>query len=218
MKLKLLLSCVGVVLAGLGQFSVKSQAGELICEGKHLTVIGDSLVAGYGLAPGEGFPEQLQKALLDKGYKIELSNAGVSGDTSSAGLARLDWSLSDDTSAVVLEFGANDALRGISPDLTRKNIDAMIVNLKTRNIDIIVAGMLAPPNMGEKYGVEFNAIYPELAEKHGVALYPFFLDGVAGTPELNQSDGIHPTSEGIKVMVENFLPTAIEQMQRVCEN
>ena len=186
------------------------------CEGKKLVVFGDSLVAGYGLAPGAAFPEQLGKSLETRGVKIDVINAGVSGDTTSSGLARLDWSVGEGTDAVILELGANDALRGISPDVTQKNLDEMISRLKESNIEILLAGMVAPPNMGHSYGKTFNSIYPKLAEKHGVQLYPFFLDGVAADTRLNQADGIHPTKEGISVIVEKFMPFAEKLLTKIC--
>lgn len=179
-----------------------AQAGQI----SKMVVLGDSLVAGYGLGPGEAFPEKLQAAAAKAGLEIIVENAGVSGDTTSGGLARLDWSVSDDTDLVLIELGANDALRGISPEVSRQNIEAIITRLRQRDIHVMLAGMLAPPNMGEEYGSAFNAIYPELAEKHDVPLYPFFLDGVAAERDLNQPDGIHPTAEGIDVIVERFLP------------
>ena len=143
---------------------------------------GDSLMAGYGLDAGESFPEKLEKALRDKGHDVVIANAGVSGDTTSGGLARLDWSIPDGTQVVILELGANDMLRGIAPEITEKNLDAMIARLKERNITVLLAGMRAAPNLGPDYQAAFDAIYPRLAEKYGVALYPFFLDGVAGRP------------------------------------
>ncbi|MEM5502105.1 arylesterase [Ahrensia kielensis] len=167
---------------------------------------GDSLMAGYQLENGNGFPDQLQAVLREKGHDIAIANAGVSGDTTSGGLARLEWSVPDNTDFVILELGGNDALRGIQPDITRQNLDQMIEALKARNIDVLLVGMIAPPNMGDAYGAAFNKIYAELAEKHNVPLYPFFLEGAITNPELMQADGIHPTKEGVKIMVENFLP------------
>ncbi|WP_202899047.1 arylesterase [Ahrensia sp. 13_GOM-1096m] len=167
---------------------------------------GDSLMAGYQLENGNGFPDHLQAVLREKGHDIAIANAGVSGDTSSGGLARLEWSVPDNTDFVILELGGNDALRGIQPEITRQNLDQMIEALKARNIDVLLVGMIAPPNMGDAYGAAFNKIYAELAEKHDVPLYPFFLEGAITNPELMQADGIHPTKEGVKIMVENFLP------------
>ncbi len=167
---------------------------------------GDSLMAGYQLGNGEGFPDQLQQSLQELGYDVAIANAGVSGDTTSGGLSRLDWSVPDGTDFVILELGANDALRGISPQITRDNLDKMIASLKQRNVDVLLVGMLAPPNMGDDYANDFNPIYPDLAEKYDLPLYPFFLDGVLTIPDLMLSDGIHPNSEGVKTMVERFLP------------
>ncbi|MDD9911247.1 MAG: arylesterase [Ahrensia sp.] len=176
-------------------------------ETKTIVVLGDSLVAGYQLAAGEGFVDQLQIALEEKGIPVEIVGAGVSGDTTSGGLARLDWSVPDGTDGVLLELGANDALRGLPPETTRENLDAMITRLQERGIKVLLAGMLAPPNMGEDYASAFNPIYAELAEEQGVALYPFFLDGVAGEANLNLGDGIHPNPVGIKVIVRKIMPT-----------
>lgn len=167
---------------------------------------GDSLMAGYGLGPGEGFPEKLQAALQAKGHDVVISNAGVSGDTTSGGLSRLDWSVPDDTDLVILELGANDMLRGVSPEITEKNLDTMMERLKGRGIDIVLAGMLAAPNLGPDYGARFDGIYPALAKKYDVTLYPFFLDGVAGERSYALEDGMHPNAAGIDRMVERFLP------------
>ena len=167
---------------------------------------GDSLMAGYQLASDAAFPSRLEAALRDKGHDVTVVNAGVSGDTSSGGLARLDWSVPDDTDLVILELGANDALRGILPELTRDNLDKMISRLKERGIGVVLAGMLAPPNMGPDYETAFNAIYPDLAERHGVPLHPFFLDGVAANQQLLLADGMHPNPDGVDVMVTAILP------------
>ena len=168
---------------------------------------GDSLMAGYQLGPGESFPEKLQAALTAKGLDVEVIGAGVSGDTTSGGLARLDWSVPDGTDLVILELGANDMLRGIAPDLTEKNLDSMLARLRDRNIGVLLAGMLAAPNLGPDYAQAFNGLYDRLAQKYDVPLYPFFLDGVAGERSLVQSDGMHPTAEGIDIMVGRMLPT-----------
>lgn len=186
-------------------------------EAVRIVVLGDSLSAGYGLAPGEGFPARLQSALDSRGLKATIIDAGVSGDTTRGGLSRLDWSVPADADAVIVELGGNDALRGIGPDITRKSLDAIIARLKERDQAVLLAGMLAPPNMGDDYAGRFNAIYPELAEAYDIALYPFFLDGVAGEPSLNQQDGIHPTAEGVDVIVSKILPAVeglIESVQR----
>ena len=168
---------------------------------------GDSLMAGHGLGPGEGFTDRLQAALRADGHDVTVDDAGVSGDTTSGGLSRLDWSVPDGTQLVILELGANDMLRGLSPDIVEKNLDAMMARLKERNISVILAGMLAAPNLGETYRQAFDGIYPRLAAKYGAPLYPFFLDGVAGDPALQLSDGMHPNAKGIDRMVEGILPT-----------
>lgn len=169
---------------------------------------GDSLMAGYELAPEDAFPAKLEVALKDKGRDVTIANASVSGDTTSGGLARLDWSVPDGTDAVLLELGANDALRGISPEKTRANLDAMISRLKERGIKVLLVGMLAPPNMGADYAARFDTIYPDLAQSHNITLYPFFLDGVAAETGLDIGDGMHPNAKGIDIMVERFLPYA----------
>ncbi len=198
----------------IGTYSASASEG---CIAENLVVLGDSLVAGYGLNPGESFPEQLDRALSEKGYDINIINAGVSGDTSSGGLARLEWSVPENTDAVIVELGANDALRGIEPSVTRKNISAIVLKLKERGADVLLAGMFAPPNMGADYAREFNRIYPEISQSHDVMLYPFFLDGVAAEAELNQDDGIHPTAEGIGVIVEKFLPFGEKLLNQNCD-
>lgn len=167
---------------------------------------GDSLMAGYLLPGNAGFPQQLETALHEKGFNVTVENAGVSGDTTTGGLSRIDWSVPDGTDLVILELGANDALRGISPEITEKNLDTMITRLKERDIDIILAGMLAPPNMGQDYADKFNPIYPRLAQKHQIALYPFFLDGVATQKDFLLEDGMHPNEKGVRVIVSKFLP------------
>lgn len=177
-------------------------------ESVSLVGFGDSLMAGYQLAPGDAFPARLEKALKDKGLDVTITNAGVSGDTTSGGLARIDWSVPDGTKGVILELGANDALRGIPPEETAKNLEAMIVRLKERRIAVLLVGMLAPPNMGPDYAERFNAIYSELAREHNLLFYAFFLDGVVTRANLQLEDGMHPNGEGIGVMVERFLPTA----------
>ncbi|WP_275174228.1 arylesterase [Bradyrhizobium sp. CSS354] len=172
-----------------------------------LVVLGDSLSAGLGLPAQEAFPAKLQKSLQDKGIEVGMTNAGVSGDTSSGGRDRLDWSVPDGTDGVIIELGANDALRGIDPDLTRAALTEIVQRLKARKIAVMLCGMLAPPNYGADYAARFNSIYPDLAKKYGVPLYPFFLDGVAADAKLNQADGIHPTAPGVDIIVRNILPT-----------
>ncbi|MEC9343057.1 MAG: arylesterase [Pseudomonadota bacterium] len=179
-----------------------------------LVVLGDSLVAGYGLEPGQAFPSRLETALKERGHDVTVINAGVSGDTSSGGLERLDWSVPPEADAVIVELGANDALRGLAPSSTRDNLDAIVTRLKARGMAVLLAGMLAPPNMGSAYGQAFNAIYPDLAGAHDVALYPFFLDGVAAQPSLNLSDGMHPNAAGVDEIVARFLPAAEQLLAR----
>ena len=180
-----------------------------------LVALGDSLTAGYGLGPGEGFVPQLQAALSARGHNVHVRNGGVSGDTSTGGLARLDWAVGPDTQAVILELGANDMLRGIAPDVTRANLTAIIKRLQARNIEVMLAGMLAAPNLGEAYAARFNPIYPQLAEQFGPVFYPFFLDGVAGQRGLNLADGIHPNAQGIGVVVDNMLPSVERLLAQV---
>jgi acyl-CoA thioesterase-1 len=172
-----------------------------------VVVLGDSLSAGYGLSGAAAFPIRLQKALKTKGIGVDMINAGVSGDTTSGGRDRLDWSVPPGTQAVILELGANDALRGTDPKVTRAALSDILTRLKARGVAVLLCGMLAPPNYGADYADRFNAIYPDLAQSFGVPLYPFFLEGVATQPKLNQPDGLHPTAEGVDVIVQNILPS-----------
>jgi acyl-CoA thioesterase I len=180
-----------------------------------IVAFGDSLTAGLGLPVQDAFPSKLAAALKAKGYDVAIVNAGVSGDTTSAALARLDWSVSAGTQAVILEFGANDAFRGILPAIVSQNLDEIIRRLKARNIEVLLAGMYAPPNLGADYAAAFDAIYPALAKKHGLILVPFFLKGVAGNAALNQADGIHPTADGVDVIVQTMLPSVEALIQRM---
>lgn len=175
-----------------------------------LVGLGDSLMAGYQLPPGDGFPAKLETALKAKGLDVAVADAGVSGDTTSGGLSRIDWSVPDGTDGVILELGANDALRGIPPEQTEKNLETMIERLKERKIPIFLAGMLAPPNMGPDYAEKFNPIYKRLADKYQLALYPFFLDGLAAHADLQLDDGMHPNPKGVDVMIEHILPAVIK--------
>jgi acyl-CoA thioesterase-1 len=172
-----------------------------------IVVLGDSLSAGLGLPAGDAFPARLQKALKEKGIDIDISNAGVSGDTASGGRDRLDWSVPEGTEGVILELGANDALRGIDPSVTRAALSDIVGRLKARGIAVLLCGMLAPPNYGSDFAARFNSIYPDLARSFGVALYPFFLDGVAADAKLNQADGMHPTRAGVDMIVTRIMPT-----------
>jgi len=173
-----------------------------------LTIVafGDSLVAGLGLPQEQAFPARLEAALRERGHEVTIVNAGVSGDTSAAGLARLDWSIPEGVDGVIVELGANDMLRGVDPRLTRQNIEAILARLKQRNIPVLLAGMRASPNLGAEYARQFDAIFPELAAAHDAALYPFFLEGVAAQPALNQPDGMHPNPQGVDTIVANFMP------------
>lgn len=177
--------------------------------------LGDSLMAGYGLPPGDGFTDQLQEALQADGIAAIVTNAGVSGDTSAGGRARLDWALASDPDVVILELGANDGLRGLEPAETKRNLDAILTTLGEKGLPVLLAGMLAPPNLGREYSAEFEALFRDLAGKHGVLFYPFFLDGVVGDPALNQQDGIHPTREGVAVIVERILPLVKDLLARI---
>ncbi|RMF00566.1 MAG: arylesterase [Alphaproteobacteria bacterium] len=177
-------------------------------EPEMLTVValGDSLTAGFGLAREAAFPRQLEAALRKRGHKVRVINAGVSGDTTAAGLARLDWALGPRADAVILELGANDALRGLEPGQARANLDAILTRLREKRIPVLIAGMLAPRNLGPDYASRFDSIFPDLAKKHGALLYPFFLEGVAGKRALNLPDGLHPNARGVAVIVARILP------------
>jgi len=181
---------------------------------KVVMTLGDSLTAGYGLPAADGFVAQLQAALSKRGRQVLVRNGSVSGDTTSGGRARLAWTLSGRVDLVILELGANDGLRGVDPAVTRANLDVMLAELKRRKIPVLLAGMLAPPNLGPEYGKAFNNIYPDLARRHGVRLYPFFLDGVAAKPGLNQHDGLHPNKAGVKVIVAAMTPYVLDLLDR----
>lgn len=197
----------GVVV--LVAITVALAAGPVLGAPFRIIGFGDSLMAGYELEAGQGFTDQLQAALERRGHEVEVVNAGVSGDTTSGGLARLDWSVGEDADLVILELGANDALRGVAPAITRRNLAAMISALQARGIEVLLAGMLSPPNMGVDYAREFDAIYPALAEAHGVPLYPFFLDGVMTQRDMLLADGMHPSAQGVARIVEGILPQVI---------
>jgi acyl-CoA thioesterase-1 len=212
MRVQTVFCRVAVALAcALALSAVPAAAAE-----KPLTIValGDSLTAGYGLKNHDAFPAKLQEALAAKGIAVTVNNAGVSGDTMSGGLARLDWSVPPETDAVILELGANDALRGLDPAVTRRALDAILAALARRNIPVLLCGMLAPRNMGADYASAFDPMFPELAKTYGAVLYPFFLDGVATDPKLNQGDGLHPTAAGVDVIVMKILPKVEELIAR----
>ncbi|HUD85706.1 MAG TPA: arylesterase [Xanthobacteraceae bacterium] len=192
-------------------------AGQAANAGTPITIValGDSLTAGYGLPDKDGFVPQLQAALAANGLAATIQNAGVSGDTASDGLARLDWSVPQGTDAVIVELGANDMLRGIKPEVTRAALDAILSRLTERHIAVLLCGMRAAPNLGADYGQAFERIYPELAAKYGVLLYPFFLDGVAADLSMTQHDGLHPNAVGVGVIVQRILPKVKELIARV---
>ncbi len=179
-----------------------------------LVAFGDSLSAGYMLAPAEAFPAQLEKALRTRGHAVRVANAGVSGDTTSGGVARIDWAVPDTTDGVILELGANDALRGIDPATARANLERILTELGRRGIPVLIAGMQAPRNWGDDYARTFDAMYLELAGKHGALLYPFFLDGVVLDPALNLGDGMHPNAKGVARIVERILPSVEQLIKR----
>ena len=171
-----------------------------------IVALGDSLTAGYGVVAKDSFPVRLEAALRDAGVNARVVNVGVSGDTTAGGLARIDWVLASDPDLVVVELGANDGLRGLDPADIEANLDAILARLADHGTPAVLTGMLAPPNLGRAYGEAFNAVFPRLANRHGVVFYPFFLDGVVAQPALNQRDGIHPNPAGVRVIVERFLP------------
>ncbi|WP_271897691.1 arylesterase [Candidatus Phyllobacterium onerii] len=197
-----------LVLSGLVALPSLALANQNAVSDRPLAVVGfgDSLMSGFQLPIQDSFTAQLEKALKDKGVNVTITNAGVAGETTTDGVSRLDWSVPEGTDLVILEFGANDALRGIDPAISEKNLSDILEKLKQRNVQVILAGMLAPPNMGNDYAQKFNAIFPRLAEKYDVPLYPFFLDGVATVKSLQLADGEHPNTEGVAKMVEGFLP------------
>jgi acyl-CoA thioesterase-1 len=195
-----------VNLAVLALAALIPSAGAAEAETLRVLMLGDSLTAGYGLPARDALPTQLEAALRERGYDVTVLNAGVSGDTTTGGLARLDWALADDPDIVIVALGANDGLRGLDPEQVEANLDAIISRLKDEGLRVLLMGMYAPPNLGQDYVRRFNAMFPALAKRHEVPLYPFLLEGVALDPRLNQSDGIHPNAEGVAVMVRGMLP------------
>jgi acyl-CoA thioesterase-1 len=196
--------CCGVFAAAFFWISAAAQAEEPL----EILAVGDSLTAGYGLAQEQAFPRVLERRLSEMGWTLRVRNGGVSGDTTAGGRARLAWMLEPRPDAAILELGANDALRGLPPAAARANLAAMLAELRARRIPVLLAGMLAPPNLGAAYAREFDAIHPSLAKEFGVPLYPFFLDGAAGNPALLQADGLHPNPKGVEEIVRRILPDA----------
>lgn len=182
-------------------------------ESVKITMLGDSLTAGYGLSGSEAFPSKLEAALRAAGHSVSITNAGVSGDTTTQALARLDWALSDNPDAVFVQLGGNDALRGQDPALARKNMKSIVEKLQAKNIKVMMFGMLAPPNMGEDYARDFNSIFPDVAKQYDVPLYPFFLDGAITNADLMQADAIHPNTKGVDVIVERAMPSVVEFLE-----
>ena len=180
-----------------------------------IVAFGDSLIAGYGLPMQDAFPAKLERALKARGHNIEIENAGVSGDTASGGLSRLDWSIPDGTDAVIVELGANDMLRGVDPKVTRQALDEILAKLKARNIAVLLCGMRAAPNLGADYGRNFESIFDDLAKKYDTVYYPFFLDGVATQAKLALRDGLHPNAAGVDAIVAGVLPKAEELIARL---
>lgn len=193
----------------IGLFLMAPAAAQADCR---IAILGDSIASGYGLPVEDALPAELERRL--EGYECEVLDAGVAGDTSAAGLARVDWMLADEPTHVIVELGGNDALRALPPEAMADNLDAIIERLKSEDIAVLLAGMRAPPNLGRDYGEAFAAVFQRLAEKHDVALYPFILDGVAAEVALNQEDGIHPTAEGVDEIVRRMLPTVQAWLDR----
>ena len=202
----LALALVALLSCGLGTSAWSNEPARILA-------LGDSLTAGYGLPAADSFPARLEAALRSAGHPAEVINAGVSGDTAAGGLARRDWALDGDPQYAIVALGANDGLRALDTEETYRNLDRILGKLKARGVHVLLAGMYAPPNLGREYGESFNSIYPRLAKKHAVKLYPFFLDGVVADPALNQMDGLHPNARGVDVMVERILPHVLRLIE-----
>jgi acyl-CoA thioesterase-1 len=203
--------CLALCLALLAHMSAASARERPI----RIIAFGDSLTAGYGLPPKNAFPVRLEAALKARGHNVAVVNAGVSGDTTAGGLARLDWAVPDDADAVIVELGANDALRALDPAAARKNLDAILTRIKAKGADVLLTGMRAPRNYGSEYTIPFDAIFPALARQHDTLYYPFFLEGVVLNQALNLDDSIHPNAKGIDIIVEGILPHVEELIARV---
>ena len=206
----IIFACLAFVLGSTGPEPGAAQNRPL-----RLVALGDSLTAGYNLPQSAAFPAVLEKALRARGHNVEIVNAGVSGDTASGGLDRLDWSVPDGTDGVIVELGANDMLRGLSPATTRKALQGIVERLQSRNIPVMLAGMYASRNLGPDYVQKFDSLYGDIARKHGLVLYPFFLEGVAGDRNLNLPDGLHPNAKGVEVIVERILPSVEAFLNRI---
>jgi acyl-CoA thioesterase I len=205
------LACFASIAGALSAAAAAEKADRPV----RIVVLGDSLSAGLGLSAPDALPAKLEKALKAKGLNLTIENAGVSGDTASGGLGRLDWSVPEGTDAVIVELGANDALRGSDPKVTRAALETIVKRLKARHIAVLLVGMLAPRNLGPDYVRAFDPIYPELAAAYDLGLYPFILDGVAGERALNQADGLHPTAAGVDIIVSRMLPKVEELVAQV---
>ena len=206
----LLRNCLVAALLVISSVSLADTAKPL-----RIVVLGDSLVAGFNISQRDAFPAQLERALKAKGHAVEVINAGVSGDTTAAGLERLQWAVPEKTDAVILELGANDALRGLAPAQARSNLDKIIRALKAGGSDVLLAGMMAPRNLGPEYVQAFDGMYPDLAKTHDLLLYPFFLDGIALDGKLNQGDGLHPNPKGVAEITRRILPKVEQLIERV---
>ncbi len=202
---------VGVLLLGVNM----ALAAPLAAKPIKIVAFGDSLTAGFGVAPADAFPAQLERTLKARGHMVELINSGVSGDTAADGLDRFDWAIPDDAQAVILELGANDGLRGVDPKRTRATLDAILTQLKARKLPVLLTGMKALHNWGDAYAAEFDAMFADLAKAHGALLYPFFLDGVVLDPKLNQPDGLHPNAQGVAVIVDRIAPHVEQLLAKV---
>lgn len=200
------------VLAGLVLLAAATMSTAIAQTAKPIRIVafGDSLTSGYGLKQSQAFPIQLQKELRARGHNVVVNNAGVAGDTSAAGLARFDWAIGDDVDAVIVELGANDALRGIDPKVTRENMQKILAKLKDRGLPVLMAGMRSPANWGATYSDDFDAIFPDLAKEHALIFYPFFLEGVVLDAKLNQDDGMHPNGKGVAEIVRQIIPSVEE--------
>ena len=222
MKNKTVVLCMVVLLAcllvGCDRPSQENAAAPAADAGETargvIVCMGDSLTAGYGVDEDQAYPALLEKRLHEAGLAYTVINAGISGETSSGALSRLDWMLTLNPDIVILETGANDGLRGVDPALTRRNIDAIVSDLQARGIIVVLAGMQMVRNLGPDFTRAFSAIYPDIARQNDLILMPFFLEGVAGRPRLNQADGIHPTPEGYRIIVANLYPYVRDAIKR----